>query len=273
MLNITCKVIHIDGMKVVGKQAIPKRDIYCKDETGSIILVLWRERAASIPFKENVIAVENATVSTFNNVINLSTSSQIVIKRKEDQALQNVTSVSNPAPKEQIVSMNTKILMMKDFKQSVRCIHCKNVCPTDRRTLSSKMAHSQRTEQLWYDLTEKRESATEGFLLMEKIKENISGKTKEESPVKGDKVVTKKRTRKVWNKEDEVAIIKAFEPDIKSKMRPKIQPILEKFKKVLPEIYNIEDSKKHRERCFDKVRTLWDRNERDQNKEPSYVCL
>ena len=42
--------------------------------------------------------------------------------------------------------------------------------------------------------------------------------------------------------------------------RPKIQPTLKKFKEVLPDIYNQEDTKKHRERCFDKIRTLWGTN-------------
>ena len=131
MVSVTCKVTDIDDIKTVGKQAIQKRDVFCTDGTGSIILVLWRDRAESFSFAKNdVISIENAITSTYNNVINLSTTSQTVIKTIQDERLQNVTSnLPCPIAQEEIISLNTKILMMKDFKQAVTCKNCKNVIP------------------------------------------------------------------------------------------------------------------------------------------------
>ncbi|KAK3728104.1 hypothetical protein QZH41_003918 [Actinostola sp. cb2023] len=124
----------------------------------------------------------------------------------------------------------------------------------ERRQLSSKMAHSPRTAQIWYDLTEKKTEASAGFVLMEKRLEHASGEAgaQEESPVKSTAMKTK-RKKKSWTKEDEVAIVAGFLDDIKSPERPKLAEILAKFEKNLPAIYNRENSKKYRERCFDKV--------------------
>ena len=89
----------------------------------------------------------------------------------------------------------------------------------DRRDLSTKMAHNQRfvicnlqekhlfstslfllfylisTAQRWYDLTERRESATKGFLLIEKRQnaDMSQEKDEDEPPLKKTKVQGPKR--------------------------------------------------------------------------------
>lgn len=74
--------------------------------------------------------MENAVTSSYNNVINLSTISQTVIKKIEDEALLNMTTnPTTPLLLDRILSLNTKMLMMKEFKQAVSCINCKNVIP------------------------------------------------------------------------------------------------------------------------------------------------
>lgn len=135
MVNITCKVTDIDDIKLVGKppNQIKKRDVYCSDATGSIILVLWRDRAENISFAVNdVLSVENVGTTTYNNTINLSTNSQTNIKKIQDPSLQNLTTtpaLQSHFPQDKITSVNTKILGIKDFKQQANCINCKNSIP------------------------------------------------------------------------------------------------------------------------------------------------
>ncbi|KAK3728108.1 hypothetical protein QZH41_014265, partial [Actinostola sp. cb2023] len=129
----------------------------------------------------------------------------------------------------------------------------KDGTPKERRQLSTKMGHGERTAQIWYDFTEKQDEATEAFKLMENHLESVGGKkTDEESPVKSSKLTPKKRNRCSWNKEEESSVTVTFREEIRSTDKLKKATILAKFKKDLPNIYAKEDSYKWRERCFDK---------------------
>lgn len=133
MVNINCKIADIDEVKLVGKppNQIQKRDVYCADATGLIVLVFWRDMAENIDFAVNdVVSVENVVTSSYNNKINLSATSQTIIRKIEDPVLQNVSgNFSSPVFQDTITSVNTKIVSMKDFKQQAICINCKNSIP------------------------------------------------------------------------------------------------------------------------------------------------
>jgi ssDNA-binding replication factor A large subunit len=65
-LSITAKVISIEDVQTVGKYPDEKlkRDVLLADETGQVALVLWRQRAETIEFKEgDIIDIENAVTS------------------------------------------------------------------------------------------------------------------------------------------------------------------------------------------------------------------
>jgi hypothetical protein len=62
-LNLKAKITSIEDLLTVGKYPDhkQKRDVHLADDTGQITLVLWRERAKTIHFKEgDVITIENA---------------------------------------------------------------------------------------------------------------------------------------------------------------------------------------------------------------------
>lgn len=86
--------------------------------------------AENIDFAVNdVVSVENVVTSSYNNKINLSATSQTIIRKIEDPVLQNVSgNFSSPVFQDTITSVNTKIVSMKDFKQAI-CINCKNSIP------------------------------------------------------------------------------------------------------------------------------------------------
>ena len=68
--------MNIDDPSVVGSYPHnkTKRSIHLADHTGHIEFVLWRERADNFHFSEgDVLSLENAVVSNFNNTISLTT--------------------------------------------------------------------------------------------------------------------------------------------------------------------------------------------------------
>jgi ssDNA-binding replication factor A large subunit len=65
----------------VNTQTKKKNEISLADERGQIKLVLWRQRAKEIKFKENdVISIQNAVTSIFNSKVNITSTWKTIIK-------------------------------------------------------------------------------------------------------------------------------------------------------------------------------------------------
>lgn len=130
-LNVKCKIISIEDLKLVGKypNQFQKRDVICADSTGSITLVLWRERANNVEFEVgDTITIENATTSSFNNNINLTTTGETIITKINDDELGSVQPemCCSQQQNQVITSVNTRILAVKEFKTTCHCINCRN---------------------------------------------------------------------------------------------------------------------------------------------------
>lgn len=128
MFNVECKILHIEEKKLVGKHPnqLVKRDIHCGDSTGSIILVLWRTKAEH--FEHNVndtILIENITTSTFRNMTNLASTSEMVITKINDPTLAKVHLPQIAQQQETpITTVTTNIASIKEFKSYSQCINC-----------------------------------------------------------------------------------------------------------------------------------------------------
>ena len=102
-----------------------KREIILADETGQIALVLWREKAAEVGFKEgDVVSLQNIDVSIFNKQINVTTSFETTIKMI-DEAME-VKEVPALRPKSNVASVVSSILAIKHFRCWYKCMLCKN---------------------------------------------------------------------------------------------------------------------------------------------------
>jgi hypothetical protein len=126
-LHLKAKVIGIDDIVTVGKYPDhkEKREVLLADETGHIIMVLWRERAKNVNFeKDDVVDIQNAVASSFNNKVNITTSSETTISKLSE-------SLTVCAPNEvyirpsAVTSVETGVLAIREFKCMVRCINCK----------------------------------------------------------------------------------------------------------------------------------------------------
>lgn len=62
-----------------------------------------------------------------------------------------------------------------------------------------------------------------------------------------------------WDKDDESRIVIVFREIIRAEVLVKKETVLARFRQYLNDIYEREDTKQHRERCYDKVRSLWKR--------------
>ena len=81
-INLKAKVTSIGDSISVGTYPDnkSKRSIFLADNTGHIELVLWRERAETIQFKEgNVLSLQNVVLSTFNNQLSVTSTFETVI--------------------------------------------------------------------------------------------------------------------------------------------------------------------------------------------------
>ncbi len=57
-----------------------KRDVILGDESGQVTMVLWHQKASSIEFNQgDIVNIENAVTSTFNNSVMVSTSGETKI--------------------------------------------------------------------------------------------------------------------------------------------------------------------------------------------------
>lgn len=129
--NVNAKIISINEVETVGKSPNQKqkRDVILGDGTGCITLVLWREKALTFEFEKNdIISVENVGTSVFNNKINLSQTSETVIKIINDDELENVEVVGfhKAETASVITSVTSNIIGVKDFKVTSPCVNCRN---------------------------------------------------------------------------------------------------------------------------------------------------
>lgn len=62
-----------------------------------------------------------------------------------------------------------------------------------------------------------------------------------------------------WDKQDEAEIVTAFRDIIRAKTLASKEEILGRYRESLNSIYERDDSKKFRGRCYDKVWSLWKR--------------
>ena len=128
-LSITAKVILIEDVETVGKYPDEKlkRDVVLADESGQVTLVLWRQRAETIEFKEgDIIDIENAVTSSFNKIVTLTTTGETTIRvSNKSNEIVLPASVASPSKKSStITSIETTVSAFKDFKCQYRCINC-----------------------------------------------------------------------------------------------------------------------------------------------------
>ena len=97
-----------------------KRSIHLADHTGHTEFVLWRERADNFHFSESdVLSLENAVVSNFNNTISLTTTFKTTITKVDE--LITVVTTKRPLPKSNLVSLQSSILAIKEFSCAYTC--------------------------------------------------------------------------------------------------------------------------------------------------------
>lgn len=127
-LSITAKVISIEDVQTVGKYPDEKlkRDVLLADETGQVALVLWRQRAETIEFKEgDIIDIENAVTSSFNNTVTLSAAGETTISvSNKTTDIDLPASVASPSKNSTVTCIETTVSAFKDFKCQYRCINC-----------------------------------------------------------------------------------------------------------------------------------------------------
>ena len=124
--NLKAKVVKIEEALTVGSHGDTKlkREIILADETGQIALVLWREKAAEVGFKEgDVVSLQNIDVSIFNKQINVTTSFETT--KMIDEAME-VKEVPALRPKSNVASVVSSILAIKHFRCWYKCMLCKN---------------------------------------------------------------------------------------------------------------------------------------------------
>ncbi|KXJ08860.1 hypothetical protein AC249_AIPGENE14725 [Exaiptasia diaphana] len=132
-VNLKAQVAEVGEIETVG--AYPnnheKREITLQDDSGIIILVLWRERAKTWSLnKGQTISIENARNSKFRDVRQLTTVGETIISTIEDDfgELPAVLVTSpNKRSHQCITNVATKINAMKEFKTTMKCINCRKV--------------------------------------------------------------------------------------------------------------------------------------------------
>lgn len=124
-VNITVKVIHVAEIEKVGADQIQKREIQIADESANSSLVLWRDSCETFSFEPgDVISVENATTSNFNNVVHLTMSPYTSIEKvQQDLNVVSAKVIEQTPPA--ITSVDTKITAIRGFKCHLKCIDCK----------------------------------------------------------------------------------------------------------------------------------------------------
>ena len=128
-INVKAKVLEIGELYTVGTDHKLKRVIQIGDETGTMQLDLWRDAAkeSNIKFKENdTLELNQVVVSVFNGRSTLTITAETSIK-----VIDETIEVSHKIPivKSSVVSMETCIMAIKDFKTTFKCIGCRKDIP------------------------------------------------------------------------------------------------------------------------------------------------
>ena len=93
---------------------------YWNDQT----LSACRQLADNFHFSEgDVLSLENAVVSNFNNTISLTTTFKTTITKVDE--LITVVTTKRPLPKSKLVSLQSSILAIKEFSCAYTCIECR----------------------------------------------------------------------------------------------------------------------------------------------------
>lgn len=128
-LNLKAKVLGVEDLQVVGQHPtrIDKREIRLADDTGEIILILWRERASSIDFKDgDTLKIENAVTSIFNIVRQLTTVPDTILTVINED-IGAIPATFNTKKRSYINTIETNITAFRNFKCLVRCFNCKKL--------------------------------------------------------------------------------------------------------------------------------------------------
>ena len=100
--------------------------------TGQIEFILWRERADAVSFKEgDVIRLDNAVVSRFSGVLNLTTAFETSITVLEEEMAAVTKSAKRLQPSSNVVSMDTSILAVKEWVVTYSCMSCRKPINVD----------------------------------------------------------------------------------------------------------------------------------------------
>ena len=128
-INLKAKVVEIDEVEIVGtdSDSRSKKSIYMADETGSIELVLWRNKAENFNFQVgDVLEIQSVVASEFSGCKIISSISESTFKKlEEDMEIIQNTQKRSERYKSNVSSMSTYVLAVKDFKCSIPCLACK----------------------------------------------------------------------------------------------------------------------------------------------------
>ena len=122
---LKAKVIGIEDVCVVCQypKNKTKRNVHLVDETGHIDLVLWRERAENFEFSAgDVLSLQQIVVSNYNRVVALTATSETLIT-KVDESMR-VQTVQRPVAKSNVMTLETCVLALREFKCEYLCIYC-----------------------------------------------------------------------------------------------------------------------------------------------------
>lgn len=99
-INLKAKVIEIEDVYTVGAHPDEKskREVIIGDCTGSMTLVLWRERAENVEFQAgDVLQLNNMGINSFNNTFSLTTTFETSIVKTEEEMI--VKAIPKPVKK------------------------------------------------------------------------------------------------------------------------------------------------------------------------------
>ena len=128
-INLKAKVIQVDDVEKVGERgdSVTKRSVQLADETGSVELVLWRQKADNFEFEiDDVLEIESVVASEFNGCKIVSSISETTISKLDEVDMNIAKTPKAPQRHKQNLScISTHVLAVKDFKCSVVCFSCK----------------------------------------------------------------------------------------------------------------------------------------------------
>jgi len=140
-INLKAKILQIEDAVKVGKypNIYDKREIQLADHTGTISLVLWREKATSINFEEDdVLSLENMLTSKYRDVRQLNSGPESIFTVIDEEITPLIPPCASSAkrPSTCTQTISTTITAIKEFTCSIKCINCKNTIKVNQ-TISS----------------------------------------------------------------------------------------------------------------------------------------